>query len=114
MVIATEFGPARAPCFCLTGRWMELGTRLKPGASAQFRGKALINSAEQGAKKAQCVATFLGRSAALLSGALQTRDRSRLQRVERSRLCGAPLRIAREDGRRCPCELRAAPRPGKA
>src|ERR1700731_2308770 len=34
--------------------------------------------------------------------------------VERSRISGAPLRIAREDGRKRPCELRAAPRPGKA
>jgi hypothetical protein len=33
------------------------------------------------------------------SGALQTRDRSRLRHLERSRTSGAPLRIAREDGR---------------
>jgi len=55
--------------------------------------------------RAQCSTAIARRRRAetrLCGGALQTRDRSRLLRLERSRISGAPLRIAREDGRTTP------------
>jgi len=58
------------------------------------------------------VGPFPGRSAALLQWCAADPGSFQARSLERSRLCGAPFRKAREDGRKRPNELHAAPRPG--
>src|SRR3979409_859364 len=84
---------------------------LVPGAAQHF----LVVRCGPGTVPDSSVGTFPGRSAACSVAECCTADPGslRMPSLERSRISGAPLRIAREDGRKRLNELRAAPRPGK-